>query len=139
MAKVKYTKPKVKRTMKRGLRPFPAPSLDRGFPQGEIDKMAKRLERILTDCRVLDEENQWIVSQALLAASFRESFREAQTNEEKNEITEEIKRHGAKGHSLGFSEFEIRTINRVILEKDRAGQLESLVVRLQLFLKKRRE
>lgn len=136
MAKVKRTPPtKITKTMHRGLRPYPSPSLDKGFPQKEIEKMAERLERILTNCRVLDEEDQWIVDQVFLAAFFRQAI----SNEEKNKITEEIRRQRAKGHRLGFSETEMGAINRVVAQEDQAGQLESLVKRLKLFLEKRRE
>ncbi len=111
--------------MKRGLRPFPTPSLE-SFSQKAIEKMTGEIEGILDDNRILDEKANWRITQALLAASFRR----AETAGEKSKIIRQINRHQDEGHRLGFSETEIRAINRVVLQKDLTGQLESFAQKL---------
>lgn len=120
-----YAKSKKTRTMERGLRPFSKPIQD-SFPKKEIEKMAELIEKILANCRVLDERDNWVLDQALVAVAFRL----AESNEERNKVMREIQKHRERAHSLGFGEIEIRAINRVILEKDLAGQLGGFSQRL---------
>lgn len=122
-----YAKPKKTKTMERGLRPAPHPSLV-SFSQKEIKKMEERIEAILENNRILSKQEKWIINQALLAISFRKAI----TNEQRNEIMRRMQKHQPEGHKLGFSSEEIRSLNRLILEKDQASQLESLYQRLLL-------
>lgn len=111
--------------MGRGLRPLPSQSRD-DFPQIEIEKMAKRIERILADSQIPDEQGKWLIDQALLVATYRQAL----TAEDKNKITRDIDHHEKKGHRLGLGEKEIRAINRVVVRKDQDDQLEEFRQRL---------
>jgi len=120
--------PRITRTMYGGLRPFPPQSPD-SFPQKAIEKMARRIDKILTDSQIPDKKNNWIITQALLAVSLRQ----AATNEEKSRIFREINKHIDEGHRLGLSETDIGAINRVVRQKgqpEQLGQLESFRQRL---------
>ncbi|KKN87664.1 hypothetical protein LCGC14_0257140 [marine sediment metagenome] len=132
MARVKSTKPKKRtKTMKRGLRLFSVPSLDNNFPQRTIQKMEQVIEDILSNNQVLDEISSWIITQAILAAKFRQA-----SIIEKNTVMIVIQKHRKKGHRLGFSERQMQAINRIVLQKDQTGQLEDFAQRL---FKKRKE
>ena len=120
-----YAKPKRTRTMAGGLRPLP-PQLPDSFPQKVIEKMVERIEKILTDSQIPDKKNNWIITQALLAVSFRQ----AATNEEKSRIFREINKHIDEGHRLGFSETDIGAVNRVVRQKDQPDRLEDFRQRL---------
>jgi hypothetical protein len=111
--------------MSRGLRPLPSQSRD-DFPQIEIEKMAKRIERILADSQIPDEQGKWLIDQALLVVTYRQAL----TAEEKNRITRDIDHHEKKGYRLGLRKKEIRAINRVVVQKDRGNQLEEFCQRL---------
>ena len=119
----KYPRQKKPKTIDRGLKP--SPQFPDGFPQEKVKKMAEIIEKILTNGQ-LDERAGWIITQARLAVSFRR----ATTNEARNEAMQQMKPHREKGHQLGFSETDIKAINRVVLQKDQDGQLEDFSLRL---------
>jgi hypothetical protein len=121
----KYPKPKPTKTMKQGLRPYSAGSRDT-FPPSMVERMEARVEKVLADSRVPSSEELWLLTHLLLVACFRRASLEA-----RSQIKLAIDRHEKEGHELGFSIPEVQGLNRVVLQIDQQGQLESFVQRVK--------
>lgn len=126
-AVAKYPKPKPTRTMRQGLRTFSAGSRDT-FPSSIVKKMENRVEEVLADSRAPSPEERWLLTHLLLVACYRRASPEA-----RDRILRAINEYEKEGRSLGFSIFkeEIQGLNRVVLQKDQAGQLDSFVQRVK--------
>ena len=116
-----YAKP-PRRTEQRGLRPYSGTGAE-PFSAKEIQKMGERIERILADSSQHSEEEKFLLSQVRSIYLFREAKNDLRS---RDRLIRKINRGEKRGQQLGFSQEDLRSLNRWVLDQDLAGNLETL-------------
>jgi len=128
-------KKKITKLMRRGLKHVPG-SLRDGFPREIVQKMEGRIETILTNSRVLDKKELWLIRYIGTFLEFR-----AAAWEKKVKVIRKINKAVAiaveKKYLKNEKDEEIGGINRALLEKEEKANFETFKKRLEERLEKR--
>ena len=110
----KYANPK-KRIEKKGLR-RPATFTRDDFSLRKLQKWESKLQEMLTDHIVLNNEEEFLLNYSLAVCQFRLAIIDSRDSQP---LLREIDRLENGGHNLGFQQEDLWAINRVFRDKER--------------------
>ena len=127
---------KLRRTQKRGLRPYSGSGVEL-FSPDQIKEMGEKIRKILANCSS-SKEIRFLLGHIRLVCLFRQA---REDTKKRDHFLRQINKSEAKAEGIedfNFSAEQLRTLNRWVLDQELAGRLDWLLQQIDEKLRRKK-